>query len=102
MHYAAINGHLDACKLFFEEWDGDLGLKNKAGKGPYTEAEQAERENVVDWGLSVWAGVAEFGDDGDDQEDEAGSSKVDEQKVLDEVKEAVESLKIQEEKKSDS
>ena len=54
LHWAALNGHLDAVKALVAV-GADLEVRNKAGRDVVFEAEGAGKEEVVSWLLGVGA-----------------------------------------------
>lgn len=48
LHWASLNGHLDAVKLLIEA-GGDITIFNKAGHDAVFEAEVNDKKDVVDW-----------------------------------------------------
>jgi uncharacterized protein len=48
LHWASLNGHLEAVKLLIEA-GGDITIFNKAGHDAVFEAEVNDKKEVVDW-----------------------------------------------------
>lgn len=48
LHWASLNGHLEAVKLLIEA-GGDITIFNKAGHDAVFEAEVNDKKDVVDW-----------------------------------------------------
>ena len=75
LHWAALNGHLEAVKLLVNA-GADMGMKNQAGKDALAEAELGEKEEVGLWLMGKMENVKrpEGGKDagGDEQEMDIG------------------------------
>ena len=65
LHWAALNGHLEAAKALIES-GAEIGRKNLAGHNAAFEAEQAGKEEVAAWLISA----GDDGQEGDVKEEE--------------------------------
>ena len=59
LHWACLNGRLDAVKVLVEAGKADPGVVNAAGKDAVFEAEVAGHGEVVEWLLRTCEGLEE-------------------------------------------
>lgn len=60
LHWAAFNGHLDVLKLLTEKYEGDVFLKNQAGRDVMFEAENNDKEEIEQWFLKKYSVEDDF------------------------------------------
>lgn len=76
LHWAAMNGHLEAVKLLVDA-GADVGVRNNVGKDAAVEAETGEREEVVGWLMGRECGKG--------NEEGEGAVRADEDRIKDEM-----------------
>jgi ankyrin repeat protein len=93
LHWAALNGHLDAVKVLLEQ-GADPTIKNARGHDAIYEAELNDKMQIVDWvlknageGLEQGAGVngsdaAGEGEGEIDEDEDMSSDNIDEADIL--------------------
>jgi len=72
LHWAALNGHLEVCKLLVNA-GADMWIRNSAGNLAIFEAERAGKDDVVAWLLEI--GGTEKEKEGVQQEASAGADE---------------------------
>lgn len=60
LHWAAFNGHLEVIKLLTEKYEGDVFLKNQAGRDVMFEAENNDKEEIEQWFLKKYSVEDDF------------------------------------------
>lgn len=110
IHWAALNGHLDAVKVLLEE-GSDPTITNQRGHDAVYEAELNDRREVVEWvlkeggegleeGIGGDAGDGPAGDDEAEDMEGVESVEVGEGGLAQAVADEMKKMDIQEEKKS--
>lgn len=101
LHYAAINGHLEAVKKLMDA-GVDVTVKNRAGHDAIYEAEVAGKTEVVEWVLSegegiddVTGGAEEGNAESADVDDAEGAETGDGEGKLDDAESKMEELRLE-------
>ena len=79
LHWAALNGHLEAVKLLVAA-GADPSIKNNAGKVAAVEAEEAGKDEVVSWLLSTENLESQSKEEDMEEQDDESAGKEDVEK----------------------
>jgi ankyrin repeat protein len=75
LHWAALNGKLDAVKILFK-YGADLTIKNERGRDAILEALLNDKNEIVEWAVKTGVKDLQIGDGDDGEEEVAGNEDI--------------------------
>jgi hypothetical protein len=75
LHWAALNGHLNAVKILLEQ-GADPTIKNARGHDAIFEAELNDKSEIVEWVLKNGGASLQMGIGDDEEEEKAGNEDI--------------------------